>query len=145
VQPITHPSPGVFRAVAFAIVLMALPVLLVACDTTDDDDPLDLGTGGGASTAEATSTAIDRAAILGSVQEVQTFLEDASSRFDAGVISDVDYAGDTLSVTVTEDVAVLEDAQELCTDLADSVAAADLSIIVRNGTGAELAACRFRG
>src|SRR5690606_13594900 len=111
----------------------------------EGEDPLDLGLETNSTATGTTDSGIDRAAILGSVPEVQAFLEDASSRFDSAVISDVAYEGDTLSVTVTEQVAVLEDAQELCADLANGVAAVDLSIIVRNDTGAELAACRFQG
>ncbi len=123
--------------------------LFAACDASEaEDDPLGVGTPAGSMGSDSTdgsSGAIDRQAILGNLAEVQAMLEDTASRFDDQVITDVDFANNRLTVTASEEVQELEDAQELCQDLSEAVAAVDLTIIVRNETGAELAACTFRG
>ena len=122
--------------------------LFAACDASEaEDDPLGVGTPAGSMDSDGTGSSggIDREAILGNLSEVQAMLGDTASRFDNQVITDAEFANNRLTITASQEVQELEDAQELCQDLAGAVAAADLTIIVRNETGAELAACTFRG
>ncbi len=122
---------------------LAALALLAACDASEaEGDPL--GLDGGATTADG-GDAINREAILGNLTEVQTLLDGAASSFNSAVITDVEYDSGQLTVTVSQDVQAAEDAQQLCADLAGAVASVDLSIVVRDETGTEQAACTFQG
>lgn len=136
---------GRVRTLLAALLAGLAVALLAACDTSDagEDDPL--GLDDDVTATSSATTAIDPAAILGSLPDVQMLLEDAQSEFDSTVITDVDYEDGELGVTVSEDLTELEEAEALCNDLGEAVGMADLTIIVRNGSGAELAACTFQG
>lgn len=150
-----HTAPRLRRVLMLAGLTVLSLALLAACDASDasEDDPLGLGSSGSSGSSELSESppgsggaaTIDQSAILGDATEVRALLSNAASNFDPNVVEDVDYSGNSLAVTVTEDVQGLEDAQALCDDLSEAIQVVELTIVVRNATGAELAACTFEG
>jgi hypothetical protein len=89
--------------------------------------------------------ALNQDAILNEVEEVRRLFMQGSTGFAPAVISNVAFEGGTLTVTVTEEIVGLEDAQAFCQDLSTSIAAANVGIVVVDAGGARLAECSLAG
>jgi hypothetical protein len=129
-----------FRLAACTGAVLLLTAVLVGCDADSDGDVLE-----GTSTVGAGTMAIDRDAILNELDDVRAFLEDDVSSFAPEVITDVEFEGSELTVTVGPDIAGVEDAEAFCDDLAGAIEIADITITVVGEAGDQLAQCSFQG
>lgn len=126
------------RAGTLLALVAGAALLVAACE---DDQTVD---GLGSNATEGDTTAgVNVDAILGDVQEVRLLLEQASSAFSPAVIEDTTYSDGQLTVVVTEEVDGLDQAQTLCEDLSEAIAATDVHITVQDQAGSVLAECRF--
>lgn len=128
-----RPRVGVLLALAAGAVL-----LFAACD----DDGADAD-GLGVTEGSNGTNGVNVDAILGDPGEVRLLLDQAGSAFTSEVIADTTYADGQLTVTVTEQIDGLDQAEQLCDDLSEAIAATDVSIHVQDQTGNSLAECRF--
>ena len=117
--------------------VLALGVLLAffvaACGNDDDDNA---ATGG---------DPIDRGAILGSLEDVRSLIEENASGLDPVLIQDVSYEDNTLRVTLAEsqddlDTAGLED---MCNRVSDAIDLTDLSVTVEKADGSDSVECEL--
>lgn len=133
------------RALPLLTAILAAALFAAACEDTGDDTGILDGDGdaNGAAASPASTEGIDREAILNEVEEVQAMLEEAASDIPADAVSDVSFDNSTLTVTVTEEISGLDQAEQLCEDLSQAVQATDIQILVQDASGGVMAECAF--
>jgi fructose-specific component phosphotransferase system IIB-like protein len=122
-----------------ALVLVALLALgMVAC--SDDDS-------GGTVASGSTGNAINREAILSSVDDVRALIKDNASSLDPQVIDDVDYDNNELKVTLgdSQNDLDLDGLKSMCGQVSNAIALPDLHLVVEKADGSESAECEFAG
>ncbi|MEX2446046.1 MAG: hypothetical protein WD734_01800 [Dehalococcoidia bacterium] len=88
------------------------------------------------------SDGIDREAILNDAEQLRILLTSAASRFNSAV-DDIDFMDGVLTVTLTDEVTGLSDAEDACEDISQAIAAPDIEIVVVDTAGSTLAQCQF--
>jgi hypothetical protein len=119
---------------------LLLPVLvfsIAACADSDDGDLVAIPTG----------EAIDRDAILDSVEDVRALVRDNVASLDPMMIDDVDYSDDELKVTLAAGEDGLDSAamQSVCDDISEALALIDLKLTVEKADGSSDVSCQFSG
>ena len=142
--------------------IIALPLVVVACDSDDDSDSAIEPEGTPAATMPTStgteSTGTPDTGATGGTPDADNDLstDDLSvdlirqligtvSDIDPQTVNDVQLEGDTLMVML-EDQSVVDSAElnSACSDLNDALGFTDLEIVIESG-GSELARCSFTG
>ena len=115
-----------------APLLLALATL--ACS---DDESINPGETG------PTGNAINRDAILGSIEDVRALITDNAESLDPMIIGDVDYSDGRLRVVLAESQNDLDTSglQSTCREIMDAIALSDIAITVEKANGADSVEC----
>ena len=159
--PLVVAKGGHMKARIFLIsITILLGASLVACSDDDDANGTSAATGSAspapsATVAAATGTSgtastgdgIDRAEILGSLDDVKALIRDNASSLDPEMIGDVSYTDGELHVTLAESQDDIDTSKlnSACDQISKAISLPDMKLVVEKADGSDSVECEFNG